>query len=103
MIELQTKKGVFMKKIVLSMVAVFAVANAGMMDGALSKATGMVKEKAEKKVTEKATEMATKEAKKSLTDGSMKEKAIKKATEVADKHTDGKASQAVDAVKSFTK
>jgi len=66
-------------------------------------ATSMVKEKAEKKVQAKATEMATEQAKKSLTDGSLKEKAIKKATEVADEHTGGKASKAVETVKSLTK
>ena len=95
-----------MKKTVLGFITIFAfsaVVNAGMMDGALSKVTDMAKDKAQEKVEKKATEMATKEAKKSLTDGSMKEKAIKKATEVADEHTGGKASKAVEAVKSFTK
>lgn len=92
-----------MKKIILSLAAVFAtvtVINASsLVDGAMSKGTDMVKEKA----TEKATDMAKDQAKKSLTDGSMKDKAIEKATEVADEHTDGKASQALEAVKSFNK
>ncbi len=77
--------------------------NAGMMDQVISKATEHVKAKATEKVQEKATDMAKKEAEKSLKDGSLKEKAIEKAKEVADKHTNGKASQAIDAVKSFTK
>ena len=84
----------------LAAVALITVANAGSLT---EMATSIVKEKAEQKVQEKATEMATEQAKKSLKDGSLKEKAIKKATEVADKHTDGKASKAVEAVKSLTK
>ena len=89
-----------MKKIIFSLAAISVVLSANpLVDGLTAKATEVVKEKA----TEKATEVATDQAKKSLEDGSMKEKAIKKATEVADKHTDGKASQAIDAVKSFTK
>jgi hypothetical protein len=92
-----------LKKIIFSLVTILAlgaVANANsLVDGLTAKATDVVKDKAEKK----ATEVATDQAKKSLKDGSLKEKAIKKATEVADEHTDGKASQAIDAVKSFTK
>ncbi len=89
---------------IITVAAFITVANAGSLtDMATAKATDMVKEKAEKKVQEKATEIATEQAKKSLKDGSLKEKAIKKATEVADKHTDGKASQAVGVVKSLTK
>ncbi len=92
-----------MKKIIFSLAVVLAsvtVVNASsLLDGAMSQATDMAKEKA----TEKATDMAKDQAKKSLTDGSMKDKAIEKATEVADEHTDGKASQAIEAVKSFKK
>ena len=85
---------------IVAAAALVTVANAGSLT---DMATSMVKEKAEKKVQEKATEMATEQAKKSLKDGSLKEKAIKKATEVADKQTGGKASKAVEAVKSLTK
>ena len=92
-----------MKKIIFSLAVVLAsvtVVNASsLLDGAMTEATDVVKEKA----TEKATDMAKDQAKKSLTDGSMKDKAIEKATEVADEHTDGKASQALEAVKSFKK
>ncbi len=89
-----------MKKIIFSLTAISAILSANpLVDGLTKKATDVVKDKAEKKVTD----MATDQAKKSLTDGSLKEKAIKKATDVADQHTDGKASKAIDAVKSFTK
>ncbi len=92
-----------MKKIIFSLTAILAlgaVANANsLVDGLAKKATTTMKDKAEKK----ATQVATDQAKKSLTDGSLKEKAVKKATEMADKHTNGKASKAIDAVKSFTK
>ena len=59
-----------------------------LLDGAMAKATEVVKEKA----TENATDMAKDQEKKSLTDGSIKYKAIENATEVADEHTGGKTS-----------
>ncbi len=88
-----------MRKILLATVAITAVLNAGLMDAVTSKATDVVKDK----VQEKATDMAKDQAKKSLTDGSLKDKAIDKVKEVADDHTDGKASQVIDAVKGYTK
>jgi ABC-type transporter MlaC component len=88
-----------MRKILLALVALAAVSNAGMIDAVTSKATDVIKEKAQNK----ATDMAKDQAKKSLTDGSMKDKAIDKVVEVADDHTDGKASQVVDVVKEHIK
>ncbi len=88
-----------MKKVIFTIFTTAAFVTMVQAGSLTDMATSMVKEKAEKKVQAKATE----QAKKSLTDGSLKEKAIKKATEVADEHTGGKASKAVETVKSLTK